>query len=322
MEMKDNYLVKLDNTQSTGTELVTFQASDVSNVSYENSLQKYLMEINRIPSLSQEEEFMLAKAFLEQSDRAAANKLVTSHLKLVAKIAMSYKNYGLPINEMISEGNVGLIYAVKKYNPDLGFRLSTYAMWWIKANIQDYILKSWSLVKMGTTATQKKLFFSLSKMKKKISALYSRTPNDQDYEEIAKELGVSKKEVLEANERLYLRDMSLNQLVQSDNQNAELIDFLPETRPNQEVIMFQEQESSMKKHILSQGLNSLNDRELYIIKHRKLKEPAATLEELSNKFHISKERVRQIENRAFEKLQQFVLSKFDQPLMHDNSHTL
>jgi RNA polymerase sigma-32 factor len=322
MAMKDNYLVELDNTQSTGTELVPFQASDVPKVSYENSLQKYLMEINRIPSLSQEEEFMLAKAFLERSDRAAANKLVTSHLKLVAKIAMSYKNYGLPINEMISEGNVGLIYAVKKYNPDLGFRLSTYAMWWIKANIQDYILKSWSLVKMGTTATQKKLFFSLSKMKKKISALYSRTPNDQDYEEIAKELGVSKKEVLEANERLYLRDMSLNQFVQSDNQNAELIDFLPETRPNQEVIMFQEQESSMKKHILSQGLSSLNDRELYIIKHRKLKEPAATLEELSNKFHISKERVRQIENRAFEKLQQFVLSKFDQPLTHDNSHTL
>jgi len=292
---------------------------DASKVSYSSSLQRYLAEINKIPSLTEEEEFMLAKSFIEKEDKAAAQKLVTSHLKLVAKIAMSYKNYGFPINEMISEGNVGLIYAVKKYNPDLGFRLSTYAMWWIKANIQEYILKSWSLVKIGTTAAQKKLFFSLTRIKNKISALYARTPNDQDYANIAKDLGVSKKDVMEANERLYLRDMSLNQYVKNDEQTSELIDFLPETRPNQEVAFHQKQQGLMKRNILSQGLKSLNDRELYIIKHRKLAEPAATLEELSHKFEISKERVRQIENRAFQKLQSFVLEKYNLPLAANNA---
>jgi RNA polymerase sigma-32 factor len=295
------------------------QRTDLPSISYDNSLQRYLAEINRIPSLSQEEEFMLAKAFLEQNDRQAANKLVSSHLKLVAKIAMSYKNYGLPINEMISEGNIGLIHAVKKYNPDLGFRLSTYAMWWIKAHIQDYILKSWSLIKIGTTAAQKKLFFSLSRIKNKIAALYYRNINDTDYENIAQELGVSKKDVIEANERLSLRDVSLNQPVQQDDQSSELIDFIPDTGPNQEAKLFTDQESVMKRNILIQGLSNLNDRELYIIKQRKLKEPSATLEELSTKFNISKERVRQIESRAFEKLQQYVVAKFNNGnLDHDN----
>jgi RNA polymerase sigma-32 factor len=252
---------------------------------------------------------------LENADKNAANRLVTSHLKLVAKIAMSYRNYGLPINEMISEGNIGLIHAVKKYDPSLGFRLSTYAMWWIKAHIQDYVLKSWSLVKIGTTAAQKKLFFSLSKLKNKISYLYSRNVNDQDYESIAKDLGVSKKDVLEANERLYLRDVSLNQCVQGggDESTAEMIDFLPDAGPSQEVLVSMEQESRLRKDVLVQGLESLSQRELYIIKSRKLKDPADTLETLSNKFHISKERVRQIENRAFEKLKVFVLDKFNQP---------
>ena len=253
---------------------------------------------------------MLAKNFLENHDKAAAHKLVTSHLKLVAKIAMSYKNYGLPINEMISEGNIGLMHAVKKYDPDLGFRLSTYAMWWIKANIQDYILRSWSLVKIGTTAVQKKLFFSLTKLKNKISSMYSRTPNDQDYQSIADDLGVTKKDVIEINERLYTRDMSLNQHVQNDNQNAELIDFLPETGDNQEVILCQKQETQLKHDILTQGLSNLNAKELYILEHRKLSDQVATLDELSHKFEISKERVRQIENRAFEKLQAFVLEKY------------
>jgi RNA polymerase sigma-32 factor len=295
------------------TELVPVANTDLVKVAYSNSLQRYLAEINKIPSLTEEEEFMLAKSFIEKEDKAAAQKLVTSHLKLVAKIAMSYKNYGFPISEMISEGNVGLIYAVKKYNPDLGFRLSTYAMWWIKANIQEYILKSWSLVKIGTTAAQKKLFFSLSRIKNKISALYARTPNDQDYSNIAKDLGVSRKDVMEANERLYLRDMSLNQYVKNDEQNAELIDFLPDTKPNQEVVFHQKQESLMKRNVLHQGLQTLNERELYILKHRKLSEPATTLEELSHKFEISKERVRQIENRAFQKLQNFVLEKYNLP---------
>ena len=287
---------------------------DAKSVYVADSLQKYLSEINKIPSLTQEEEFMLAKAFLEMSDKDAAHKLVTSHLKLVAKIAMSYRNYGLPIAEMISEGNLGLIHAVKKYNPDLGFRLSTYAMWWIKANIQDYILKSWSLVKMGTTAAHKKLFFSLSKIKNRISAMYFRAPNDQDYADIANELGVSKKEVLEANERLSMRDMSLNQHAQKDDQNAELIDFLADSRPNQEVALFQKQDKYNRLSILNMGLKSLNDREVYILKSRKLSDPVATLEELSTKFQISKERVRQIENRAFEKLQQFVLEQYNKPI--------
>lgn len=300
--------VVVDNNEPAKLNLLV--ENDSSAIS---GLQSYLAEINKIPSLTQEEEFMLAKAFLERSDKEAAHKLVTSHLKLVAKIAMSYRNYGLPINEMISEGNLGLIHAVKKYNPDLGFRLSTYAMWWIKANIQDYILKSWSLVKLGTTAAQKKLFFGLSRLKNRISALYLRAPNDQDYENIAKELGVSKKEVFEANERLVFRDMSLNQYTNQDSQSTEMIDILPETAPNQEVVLCEKQDNSFKMKILNAGLKHLNDRELYILKHRKLAEPVATLEELSSKFQISKERVRQIENRAFEKLQHFVLQEYNTP---------
>ncbi len=312
--MTQNQTSELEDNSSAKNGLIASLNLDLPNLNYENSLQRYLAEINKIPSLSQEEEFLLAKAFLENADKNAANRLVTSHLKLVAKIAMSYRNYGLPINEMISEGNIGLIHAVKKYDPSLGFRLSTYAMWWIKAHIQDYVLKSWSLVKIGTTAAQKKLFFSLSKLKNKISYLYSRNVNDQDYESIARDLGVSKKDVLEANERLYLRDVSLNQCAQGgDESTAEMIDFLPDTGPSQEVLVSMEQESRLRKDVLVKGLESLSQRELYIIKSRKLKEPADTLETLSNKFHISKERVRQIENRAFEKLKVFVLDKFNQP---------
>jgi RNA polymerase sigma-32 factor len=311
----DNKRLNIETKIDAANSLVVAQNFDLPDLNYDNSLQRYLAEINRIPSLSQEEEFMLAKAFLENADKNAANRLVTSHLKLVAKIAMSYRNYGLPINEMISEGNIGLIHAVKKYDPSLGFRLSTYAMWWIKAHIQDYVLKSWSLVKIGTTAAQKKLFFSLSKLKNRISHMYSRGVNDQDYETIAKDLGVSKKDVLEANERLYLRDVSLNQCLQgSEDGSSEMIDFLPDDSPNQEALVSMRQENSFRRDFLVQGLESLTQRELYIIKSRKLKEPADTLETLSNKFHISKERVRQIENRAFEKLKTFILDKFNHSL--------
>ncbi|AVP87406.1 RNA polymerase sigma 70 [Candidatus Phycorickettsia trachydisci] len=303
--------VSQEQEETSSSELVpTEQVVELPSLSYENSLQRYLSEVNRIPSLSAEEEFLLAKNLLEHSDKKAAGRLITSHLKLVAKIALSYRHYGLPINELISEGNLGLIHAVKKYNPDLGFRLSTYAVWWIKANIQDYILKSWSLVKIGSSAMHKKLFFNLARIKNKISSMYSREVNDQDYENIAKELGLAKKDVIEVDERLFKRDMSLNQPVQDDQNSAQMIDCLVDTSPDQENTLVLNEENMIKKQALVQGLKSLNERELYIIKHRKLKNPASTLEELSNKFSISKERVRQIEGRAFEKLQNFVLSKF------------
>lgn len=269
---------------------------------------QYLQKINKIPSLSQEEELLLSKAYLEQNDLAAAQKLVTSHLKLVAKIAVGYKNYGLPMTELVSEGNIGLMQAVKKFNPDLGFRLSTYAMWWIKAAIQEYILRSWSLVKIGTTAAQKKLFFSLGKIKNKISKLYSRAMTDQDFPQIAKDLGVTTKDVQEMNLRLSGGDLSLNDPVNRDDTSGELIEFIPETRSNQELIAISQQDYSNKQQMLNQAMTVLNKRELEILTERKLKESPTTLDELSIKYKISKERVRQIENKAFEKIQSVILA--------------
>jgi RNA polymerase sigma-32 factor len=276
----------------------------------ESGFYHYLQKINKIPSLTQEEEFLLAKAYLEEHDLEAAHKLVTSHLKLVAKIAISYRNYGLPLPELVSEGNLGLMQAVKKYNPDLGFRLSTYAMWWIKAAIQEYILRSWSLVKIGTTAAQKKLFFSLSKVKRKITGLYSRSVTDEDFPQIAEELGVTKHEVAEMNLRLSGGDLSLNKQVGDELNSGELIEFLPENRPNQESILINQQESISKRQLLKEALTVLNDRELDIFTERKLKDSPSTLDALSMKYTISKERIRQIENRAFEKIQNFILSRF------------
>lgn len=271
---------------------------------------KYLRDINSIPSLSKEEEFSLAKSYLEQNNLEAAQKLVTSHLKLVAKIAMGYKNYGLPVTELVSEGNLGLMQAVKKYDPDLGFRLSTYAMWWIKAAIQEYVLKSWSLVKIGTTSTQKKLFFSLGKIKNKITSMYSRNVNESDYKDIAAELGVSIKEVSEMNQRLSGPDLSLNRPSSNNNEeHNEMIDFLPESKPNQELVLMNKQNLGNKMQALSQAMKILDDREINILTARKLNEVPITLDSLSLKYNISKERVRQIENRAFEKVQSFVLSK-------------
>lgn len=275
-----------------------------------SGFNKYLHQINNIPSLSKEEEFMLAKNYLEQNDLEAAHKLVTSHLKLVAKIAMKYKNYGLPINELISEGNLGLMQAVKKYDPELGFRLSTYAMWWIKAAIQEYVLKSSSLVKIGTTSAQKKLFFSLGKIKHKITTMYARNVNELDYKEIAEELGVSTKEVSEMNQRLSGPDLSLNSSVNREyNESSEMIDFLPENKPDQETSLIRKQNLSNKLEALSQAMKILDKREISILTARKLNDLPATLDSLSIKYNISKERVRQIENRAFEKIQSFVLSK-------------
>ncbi|MFU7501396.1 MAG: RNA polymerase sigma factor RpoH [Candidatus Tisiphia sp.] len=280
-------------------------------ISAESGFYQYLQKINKVPSLSQEEEFLLAKAYLEQNDLEAAHKLVTSHLKLVAKIAVRYRNYGLPLNELVSEGNLGLMQAVKKYNPDLGFRLSTYALWWIKASIHEYVLKSWSLVKMGTTAAQKKLFFSLGKIKHKITNLYSRAVTDQDFVQIAQELGVTKNEVSEMNSRLSGPDLSLNNLVNSgnDNSDSELIEFLPETRPSQELRLISQEDSVNKHNLLTQAMKILNDRELHILTERKLKDSPKTLDTLSIEYKISKERIRQIENTAFEKVKNFILQQ-------------
>ena len=276
-------------------------------VSGDAGLYNYLKEVNQFQSLTQEEEFMLAKAYLEHHDIAAAHKLVTSHLKLVAKIALSYKNYGLPVMDLISEGNIGLMYAVKKYNPDLGFRLSTYAMWWIKANIQEYILKSWSLVKLGTTAAQKKLFFSLGKIKHKLSNTHSRQVVESDFPQIAKELNVTTQEVTEMSARMSGGDLSLNVSIGDDTGSPELIDYLPESRPSQEMALANRQDAAQRHQMLVQAMSLLNEREFAIINARKLREEPLTLDELSHQFNISKERVRQIENRAFEKIQSYVL---------------
>jgi len=276
-------------------------------ISAESGLQHYLREINNIPSLTQEEEFLLAKKYLEDHDVKAAHKLVASHLKLVAKIAMKFRSYGLPTNELISEGNLGLMHAVKKYNPDLGYRLSTYAMWWIKAAIQDYILKSWSLVKIGTTAAQKKLFFSLGKIKNKIRNINSREIIEKDYDQISEELGVARSEVIEMNQRLSGSDLSLNNPSGNDENSSELIEYIPETRPSQEVMLIRNQDSMHRKKMLSDALATLSERELVIILERKLSESPTTLDDLSKRLNVSKERIRQIENKAFDKMQKFVL---------------
>ncbi|WP_375318875.1 RNA polymerase sigma factor RpoH [Candidatus Tisiphia endosymbiont of Oplodontha viridula] len=284
-------------------------------ISAESGFYQYLQKINKIPSLSQEEEFLLAKAYLEQNDLEAAHKLVTSHLKLVAKIAIRYRNYGLPLNELVSEGNLGLMQAVKKYNPDLGFRLSTYALWWVKASIHEYVLRSWSLVKMGTTAAQKKLFFSLGKIKHKIANLYSRAVTDQDFVQIAQELGVTSNEVSEMNARLSGPDLSLNNLVNSDDDGgSELIEFLPETRPSQELKLISQEDSANKHSLLTQAMKILNDRELHIFTERKLTDSPKTLDILSMEYKISKERIRQIENTAFEKVKNFIFQQMPKPV--------
>lgn len=281
-------------------------------VSPSSGFNKYLQEINSIASLSKEEEFLLAKNYLENNDLEAAHKLVASHLKLVVKIAMKYKNYGLPVPELVSEGNIGLMQAVKKYDPDLGFRLSTYAMWWIKASIQEYVLKSWSLVKIGTTSAQKKLFFSLGKIKHRIINSYARSINDQDYEQMAEELGVSAKEVIEMDQRMSGPDISLNRPTGYNDDSTEAIEFLPEHKPNQELSLLNKQAMQNKKLILAEAMQILNDREVKILTARKLSYSPETLDNLSTKYAISKERVRQIESRAFEKLQNYVLARISE----------
>ena len=275
-------------------------------LSSEGNLAIYLQEIKKFPLLTAEEEYMLAKSYKEHDNTEAAHKLVTSHLRLVAKIAMGYRGYGLPVTDLISEGNVGIMQAVKKFDPERGFRLSTYAMWWIRAQIQEYVLHSWSLVKIGTTAAQKKLFFNLKKLKNQLSSIDSGDLSPENAREIATRLNVKEAEVLDMNNRLFSGDQSLNTKV-GDEGDAEWQDMIIDSHDTQDNILENSNELSYRKKIFNQALEVLNDREKEIISLRKLKDKPIKLEELSKKFNISRERVRQIEEKAFEKLQKQVL---------------
>jgi RNA polymerase sigma-32 factor len=279
----------------------------------ESGLSRYLSEIKRFPMLEPQEEYMLAKRWREHGDREAAHKLVTSHLRLVAKIAMGYRGYGLPIGEVISEGNVGLMQAVRRFEPDKGFKLATYAMWWIRASIQEYILRSWSLVKMGTTASQKKLFFNLRKAKSKISALEDGDLRDDQVTTIATRLGVPKQDVIDMNRRLG-GDASLNAPLREEGE-GEWQDWLVDDAPSQESVLADREESDVRLAALKSALRVLNPRERRIFEARRLAEDPVTLEELSAEFGVSRERVRQIEVRAFEKVQAAVKSGVAQTLI-------
>ncbi|MGV8938140.1 MAG: RNA polymerase sigma factor RpoH [Allorhizobium sp.] len=272
----------------------------------EAGLNRYLSEIRKFPMLEPQQEYMLAKRYAEHGDRDAAHQLVTSHLRLVAKIAMGYRGYGLPIGEVVSEGNVGLMQAVKKFDPERGFRLATYAMWWIKASIQEYILRSWSLVKMGTTANQKRLFFNLRRLKGKIQAIEEGDLKPDQVTEIATKLKVSEEEVISMNRRLS-GDASLNAPIRAtEGESGQWQDWLVDDHESQEQILIEQDELDTRRGMLSRAMSVLNDREKRIFEARRLSEDPITLEELSGEFDISRERVRQIEVRAFEKVQEAV----------------
>ncbi len=274
----------------------------------EGSLTRYLQEIRKFPMLKPEEEFMLAKAWTEHGDSDAAHKLVTSHLRLVAKIAMGYRGYGLPIGELISEGNVGMMQAVKRFDPDRGFRLATYAMWWIKASIQEYILRSWSLVKIGTTAAQKKLFFNLRRIKGQIQAIDEGDLHPDDVKEIATRLNVSENDVVQMNRRMAGADHSLNAPMRADTE-GEWMDWLEdENAVDQETAYANDEELNNRRALMAEAMKDLNEREQHILTERRLKDSPSTLEDLSKTYNISRERVRQIEVRAFEKLQKAMQS--------------
>ena len=272
----------------------------------EGSLNRYLQEIRKFPMLAPEEEYMLGKRWKEHGDTKAAHKLITSHLRLVAKIAMGYRGYGLPIGEVISEGNIGLMQAVKKFEPDKGFKLATYAMWWIKASIQEFVLRSWSMVKIGTTASQKKLFFNLRRMKSQIQALEEGDLRPEHVKLIAHKLGVDEKDVISMNRRMS-GDASLNAPLRSDaDGDGEWQDWLVDSNDSQETTLGNNQESELRNGFLTKALDTLNERERRVIEARKLRDEPATLEDLSQEFNVSRERIRQIEVRAFEKLQKAV----------------
>ena len=274
---------------------------------FEGGLSKYLAQIKKFPMLSAEEEYMLAKSWQNRGDLKSAQKLVTSHLRLVAKMAMGYRGYGLPVSELVSEGNIGLMKAVKKFDPEKGFRLATYAMWWIKASMQEYILRSWSLVKMGTTTAQKKLFFNLKKLKNQLSISTSGDLKPEHVDEISKKLNVKKEEVVSMNRRLYGKEKSLNAPIKNED-GTEWQDWIVDNNLDQELKFSQEQEFNQRKKLMNDSIEILNPREKEILVARRLSENVATLEELSKKHKVSRERIRQIETKAFEKLQKAMLN--------------
>ncbi len=276
-------------------------------VGSEGGLSRYLEEIRKFPMLQADEEYMLAKRWREHGDVEAAQKLVTSHLRLVAKIAMGYRGYGLPVSELISEGNVGMMQAVKRFDPDRGFRLATYAMWWIRASIQEYILHSWSLVKMGTTAAQKKLFFNLRKLKGQLKALEEGDLSPENVKKIAEGLNVPEADVINMNRRLHAPDHSLNAPLRVEGE-GEWQDWLVDEKPSQEVALAERQELTLRRKLLTDAMTQLNERERHILTERRLKDDPTTLEDLSQHYGISRERVRQIEVRAFDKLQKAIRS--------------
>ena len=283
--------------------------SNLPVLSGDVTLSNYLNEIKKFPMLSAEEEYTLATRLRIHGDTDAAHQLVTSHLRLVAKLAMGYKGYGLPITDIMSEGNVGLMQAVQKFDPEKGFRLATYALWWVKAAMQEYILRSWSLVKIGTTAVQKKLFFNLRRAKNQIQAYEDGDLNPENLEKISKQLNVPEKEVVNMNRRLSGADPSLNAKISSDDgSQTEWQDWIEADTPNQEEEYAEKEEDSIRKDLISESLSVLNERELDIVQTRRLSEETTTLEELSEKYDISRERVRQIETKAFEKLQKAMLN--------------
>ncbi len=287
---------------STKTEI-----SNLPSLTSEGGLSVYLAQIKKFPILDAEEEYMLAKNWKESGNLKSAHRLVTSHLRLVAKIAMGYRGYGLPVNELISEGNIGLMQAVKKFDPEKGFRLATYAMWWIKAAIQEYVLRSWSLVKMGTTSAQKKLFFNLKKMKKQIAPYEEGDLKKEQVDQISKKLGVKSEEVVNMNRRMMGQEKSLNDPIK-DGEKGEWQDWIVSDDLDQELFVSQKQEMDEKKSLLHQSIKILNDREREILEERKLSSEPKTLEDLSKKYKISRERIRQIETKAFEKLQKAMLN--------------
>jgi RNA polymerase sigma-32 factor len=276
-------------------------------ISPDGGLRRYMQEIQKFPMLSADDEYMLAKRWSEYGDYDAAHKLVTSHLRLVAKIAYGYRGYGLPVSELIAEGNIGLMTAVKKFEPEKGFRLSTYAMWWIRASIQEFVLRSWSLVKMGSSAAQKRLFFNLKKMRKRLKTIDDgKTLTPDEIRIIAHELNVNEQDVIDMDQRMGATDKNLNARVGTDGE-TEWMDMLADPAESHEDILADDQEMRMKKQLLAQALDSLNDRERDIIIARRMNEEELTLEQLSKQFGISRERVRQIESRALEKMTQFVM---------------
>lgn len=283
----------------------------IPSLTPEGSLSRYMEQIRQFPMLEPDEEYMLARAFAERGDVASAHKLVTSHLRLVAKIAMGYRGYGLPIADLISEGNLGMMHAVKKFDPERGFRLATYAMWWIKASMQEYVLRSWSLVKIGTTASQKKLFFNLRRLKGKIGAIDSGDLHPDQVTHIADELNVPETDVISMNQRMAGGDRSLNVTVggvDSDG-SSEWQDWLEDDTDDQETLFAEREEFSARQKLMLEAMSILNEREVRIIEARRLSEPPLTLEQLADEFSVSRERIRQIEGRAFEKLSEAVRNK-------------